>query len=208
MPGLTAYVGFYDFCAPKKGENVFISSAFGAVGQLVGQLAKLMRCYVVGSAGSKEKVDLLKNKLGFDDAFNYKEEKNLGEALKRYFPEGIDIFFDNVGGKIIDAVLLNMRLHGRIALCGMVSQYPLDDPEGIKNLMCIIYQRLRVEGFVVFDCFHLFPKFWDFMLPYIREGKIACVEDIAEGLDSCPAALEGLFTGRNLGKKVIIVSQE
>jgi len=101
-----------------------------------------------------------------------------------------------------------MRLHGRIALCGMVSQYPLDDPEGIKNLMCIIYQRLRVEGFVVFDYFHLFPKFWDFMLPYIREGKIACVEDIAEGLDSCPAALEGLFTGRNLGKKVIIVSQE
>jgi len=81
-----------------------------------------------------------------------------------------------------------MRLHGRIALCGMVSQYPLDDPEGIKNLMCIIYQRLRVEGFVVFDCFHLFPKFWDFMLPYIREGKIACVEDIAEGLDSCPAS--------------------
>lgn len=151
---------------------------------------------------------MLKNKLGFDDAFNYKEEKNLDEALKRYFPEGIDIFFDNVGGKMIDAVLLNMRLHGRIALCGMVSQYPLDDPEGIKNLMCIIYQRLRVEGFVVFDYFHLFPKFWDFMLPYIREGKIACVEDIAEGLDSCPAALEGLFTGRNLGKKVIIVSQE
>ncbi|KAI5557903.1 hypothetical protein POPTR_017G002500v4 [Populus trichocarpa] len=208
LPGLTAYVGFYDFCAPKKGENVFISSAFGAVGQLVGQLAKLMGCYVVGSAGSKEKVDLLKNKLGFHDAFNYKEEKNLDEALKRYFPEGIDIFFDNVGGKIIDAVLLNMRLHGRIALCGMVSQYPLDDPEGIKNLMCIIYQRLRVEGFVVFDYFHLFPKFWDFMLPCIREGKIACVEDIAEGLDSCPAALEGLFTGRNLGKKVIIVSQE
>ncbi|KAJ6958887.1 2-alkenal reductase (NADP(+)-dependent)-like [Populus alba x Populus x berolinensis] len=194
-------VVFSSYPPGSKGENVFISSAFGAVGQLVGQLAKLMGCYVVGSAGSKEKVDLLKNKLGFDDAFNYKEEKNLDAALKRYFPEGIDIFFDNVGGKIIDAVLLNMRLHGRIALCGMVSQYPLDDPEGIKNLMCIIYQRLRVEGFVVFDYFHLFPKFWDFMLPYIREGKIACVEDIAQGLDSCPAALEGLFTGRNHGKK-------
>ena len=104
---------------------------------------------------------------------------------------------------MIDAVLLNMRLHGRIALCGMVSQYPLDDPEGIKNLMCIIYQRLRVEGFVVFDYFHLFPKFWDFMLPYIREGKIACVEDIAEGLDSCPAALKGLLLAEILERKLL-----
>ncbi|XP_044500530.1 2-alkenal reductase (NADP(+)-dependent)-like isoform X3 [Mangifera indica] len=120
MPGMTAYAGFYEVCSPKKGETVFISAASGAVGQLVGQFAKLLGCYVVGSAGTKDKVDLLRNKFGFDEAFNYKEEPDLDAALKRYFPEGIDIYFENVGGKMLDAVLLNMRLHGRVSLCGMI----------------------------------------------------------------------------------------
>uniref|UniRef100_A0A5B6YZS9 Putative 2-alkenal reductase (NADP(+)-dependent) n=1 Tax=Davidia involucrata TaxID=16924 RepID=A0A5B6YZS9_DAVIN len=126
MPGMTAYVGFHEICSPKKGEYVFISAASGAVGQLVGQFAKLLGCYVVGSAGTKEKVDLLKNKFGFDEAFNYKEEQDWDAALKRYFPDGIDIYFENVGGKMLDAVLLNMRLRGRIAVCGMISQYNFD----------------------------------------------------------------------------------
>ncbi|KAM3702205.1 hypothetical protein ACJW31_04G008000 [Castanea mollissima] len=175
MPGLTAYAGFYEVCSPKKGEYVFISAASGAVGQLVGQFAKLMGCYVVGSVGSKEKVDLLRNKFGFDEAFNYKEETDLDGALKRYFPEGIDIYFENVGGKMLDAVLLNMRDHGRIAVCGMVSQYNLAQPE---------------------------------VLPYIREGKIKYVEDIAEGLDSGPAALVGLYSGRNVGKQVVLIARD
>ncbi|KDP35120.1 hypothetical protein JCGZ_10654 [Jatropha curcas] len=207
MPGLTAYVGFNELCSPKKGERVFISSAFGATGQVVGQLAKLMGCYVVGSAGSKEKVDVLKNKLGFDEAFNYKEEKNFDQALKRYFPEGIDICFENVGGNMLDAVLLNMRIHGRIAQCGMISQYTLDQPQGIKNLMCIIYKRLHLVGFVVTDHYHFFPKFLDIMLPYIRERKMVYVEDLVEGLESCPAALVGIFSGKNVGKQVVIVAQ-
>jgi NADPH-dependent curcumin reductase CurA len=126
----------------------------------------------------------------------------------RHFPEGIDICFDNVGGKMLDAVLLNMKLNGRIAHCGMISQYTLDEPEGIKNMMNIIYKRLRLEGFVVTDCYHLFPKFLDFMLPCIREGKIVYVEDISEALESCPAALVGLFNSSNLGKKVVIVATE
>ncbi|XP_050256997.1 2-alkenal reductase (NADP(+)-dependent)-like [Quercus robur] len=138
LPGLTAYGGFYEVCSPKKGDNVFISAASGAVGQLVGQLAKLLGCYVVGSAGSKEKVDLLKKKFKFNEAFNYKEEPDLDATLKRYFPEGIDIYFENVGGKILDAVLLNMRAHGRIAACGLISQYNLDKPEGVHNLMHLI----------------------------------------------------------------------
>ncbi|CDP08090.1 unnamed protein product [Coffea canephora] len=133
MPGMTAYVGFFEVCSPKKGERVFVSAASGAVGQLVGQFAKLFGCYVVGSAGSKEKVDLLKNKFGFDEAFNYKEEADLNVALKRYFPDGIDIYFENVGGKMLDAVLLNMSLNGRIAACGMISQYNLEQQEGIKE---------------------------------------------------------------------------
>ncbi|KAF5942273.1 hypothetical protein HYC85_019915 [Camellia sinensis] len=151
-------------------------AASGAVGQLVGQFAKLLGCYVVGSAGTKEKVDLLKNKFGFDEAFNYKEEKDLEAALK----SGIDVYFENVGRKMLNAVLVNMRLHGRIAVC----------------------------GFLVFDYYHLYPKFLEMILPRIKEGKITYVEDVAEGLESAPAALIGLFSGRNVSKQVVVVARE
>lgn len=208
MPGMTAYFGFYQVCSPKKGERVYISAASGAVGQLVGQFAKLMGCYVVGSAGSKEKVDLLKNKFGFDEAFNYKEEPDLNAALGRYFPEGIDIYFENVGGKMLDAVLPNMRFRGRIAVCGMISQYNLDKPEGVFNLMTVVYKRVRIEGFVVTDYYDQYPKFLDFVLPCIREGKIKYMEDVSEGLENGPAALVGLFSGQNVGKKLVVVARE
>ncbi|XP_061350785.1 NADP-dependent alkenal double bond reductase P2-like isoform X8 [Gastrolobium bilobum] len=190
------------------GENVFVSAASGAVGQLVGQFAKLSGCYVVGSAGTKEKVDLLKNKFGFDGGFNYKEEPDLNEALKRHFLEGIDVYFENVGGKTLDAVLLNMRIHGRIPVCGMISQYNLSQPEGVTNLTSLIYKRIRMQGFVVADFYHLYPKFLEFVLPLIREGKIEYVEDIAEGLENGPAALVGLFSGLNVGKQVLVVARE
>ncbi|XP_057985945.1 2-alkenal reductase (NADP(+)-dependent)-like isoform X2 [Hevea brasiliensis] len=203
MPGVTAYAGFFEICSPKKGEYVFVSAASGAVGQLVGQFAKLSGCYVVGSAGSKEK-----NKFGFDEAFNYKEEQDLNAALQRYFPEGIDIYFENVGGKMLDAVLLNMRIRGRIAVCGMISQYNLDQPEGVYYLANIILKRIRMEGFLVFDYYHLYPKYLEMVLPKIREGKIVYVEDKAEGLESGPAALTGLFVGRNVGKQVVVVADE
>ncbi|KAL5781033.1 hypothetical protein ACOSP7_006062 [Xanthoceras sorbifolium] len=208
MPGMTAYAGFYEVCSPKVGEYVFVSAASGAVGQLVGQFAKLMGCYVVGSAGSKDKVDFLKNKFGFDDAFNYKEEEDLNAALKRYFPEGIDIYFENVGGKMLDAVLLNMRLRGRIAVCGMISQYNLDKPEGVCNLMNLIPQRIRMEAFLVSDYYHLYPKYLEMIIPYIKERKVVYVEDTAEGLENAPAALVGLFSGRNFGKQVVAVARE
>ncbi|XP_022891576.1 2-alkenal reductase (NADP(+)-dependent)-like [Olea europaea var. sylvestris] len=208
MPGMTAYTGFYEVCSPKKGETLFVSAASGAVGQLVGQFAKLLGCYVVGSAGSKDKVDLLKTKFGFDDAFNYKEEQDLTAALKRYFPNGIDIYFENVGGKMLDAVLLNMKIKGRIAVCGLISQYNLEQPEGVHNLFCTITKRIRMEGFLVFDYYHLYPKFLEMVLPLIKEGKITYVEDVAEGLESAPAALVGLFSGRNVGKQVVVVARE
>ncbi|QCD84873.1 hypothetical protein DEO72_LG2g5231 [Vigna unguiculata] len=205
MPGITAYTGFFELGSPKKRENVYVSAASGAVGHLVGQFAKLSGCYVVGSAGSKEKVDLLKNKLGFDEAFNYKEEQDLNAILKRYFPEGIDIYFENVGGKALDAVLPNMRLHGRIPVCGMVSQYNLAQPEGVTNLAHLIFKRVKMEGFIVTDFCHLFPKFLEFVLPLVREGKVVYLEDIVEGLENAPAALVGLFNGRNVGKQVVDV---
>ncbi|CAH8316850.1 unnamed protein product [Eruca vesicaria subsp. sativa] len=208
MPGMTAYAGFYEICSPKKGETVFVSAASGAVGQLVGQFAKLMGCYVVGSAGSKEKVDLLKNKFGFDEAFNYKEETDLNAALKRCFPVGIDIYFENVGGKMLDAVILNMRPHGRIAACGMISQYNLQIPEAVYNLWLITYKRIRIQGFNTIDYLHKYSEFLEFVLPYIRQGKITYVEDVADGLESAPAALVGLFHGKNVGKQLVVVSRD
>ncbi|XP_020584610.1 2-alkenal reductase (NADP(+)-dependent)-like [Phalaenopsis equestris] len=208
MPGFTAYIGFFEICKPKKGEYVFISAASGAVGQLVGQYAKLMGCYVVGSAGSDEKVSLLKNKFGFDDAFNYKQETDLNAALKRRFPDGIDIYFENVGGAMLDAVLLNMRIHGRIAACGMISQYNLEKPEGVHNLMFVVSKRIRIEGFIVFDHYHKYSEFVEFTVPRVKDGRITYVEDVVEGLENAPAALVGLFYGLNVGKQLVAVAHE
>ncbi|MED6223338.1 hypothetical protein PIB30_073030 [Stylosanthes scabra] len=208
MPGVTAYAGLFEVGSLQKGERVFVSAASGAVGQLVGQFAKLTDCYVVGSAGSKDKVDLLKNKFGFDEGFNYKEEPDLNAALKSYFPEGIDVYFENVGGKTLDAVLLNMRVNGRIPACGMISQYNLTQPEGVTNLANIVFKKIRMQGFNFFDYVHLYPKFLEFVLSHLREGKIMYVEDIAEGLENGPAALVGLFSGRNFGKQVLLVAPE
>ncbi|CAM8894563.1 unnamed protein product [Rhodiola kirilowii] len=208
MPGFTAYAGFYEVCTPKKGEHVFISAAAGAVGQLVGQLAKLHGCYVVGSAGTSEKVDILTNQLGFDEAFNYKEENDLDAALKRYFPEGIDIYFDNVGGPTLDAALLNMRVHGRIAVCGMISQNSLSSPQGIQNLYTLIPKRVTMKGFLQSDYVHLFPQFLEHVTSNFKQGKIVYIEDMKHGLENAPAAFVRLFNGTNVGKQVICVTQE
>ncbi|KAF6162318.1 hypothetical protein GIB67_008447 [Kingdonia uniflora] len=204
MPGMTAYFGFMEIGSPKKGEYVFVSGATGAIGQLVGQFAKLTGCYVVGCAGSQEKVDLLKTTFGFDEAFNYKEEQDLDAALKRYFPEGIDVYFENVGGKMLDAVLLNMRNHGRIAACSMISQYNCEQHEGVQNLFMVVIKSIRMEGFVVFNYFQRYPEFLEFTRQSIKEGKIKFVEDKAEGLESGPTALFELFTGSNTGKQVVV----
>ncbi|KAK4787080.1 hypothetical protein SAY86_010913 [Trapa natans] len=208
MPGFTAHAGFYEVCSPKKGETVLVSAASGAVGQLVGQLARLHGCYVVGSAGSSKKVDLLKNKLKFDEAFNYKDEPDLNAALKRYFPQGIDIYFDNVGGEMLDAALLNMRMNGRIAVCGMVSQHGHSDPRGIHNLYNLISKRVKMQGFLQSDYLNLFPKFVDHVVDHYRKGNITYIEDLSEGLESAPAAFIGLLSGKNVGKQVICVARE
>ncbi|XP_052186923.1 2-alkenal reductase (NADP(+)-dependent) isoform X4 [Diospyros lotus] len=208
MPGFTAYAGFYEVCSPKKGDYLFVSAASGAVGQLVGQLAKLHGCYVVGSAGTNQKVDLLKNKFGFDEAFNYKDEPDLDAALKRYLPKGIDIYFDNVGGSMLDAALLNMRVNGRIAVCGMVSEKSLSNPRGIHNLSNLIYKRVRMQGFLQSDYLHLMPRFLEDVGQLYKQGKIAYVEDMSNGLESAPAALVGLYSGKNVGKQVVCVCPE
>ncbi|KAI8537206.1 hypothetical protein RHMOL_Rhmol09G0007100 [Rhododendron molle] len=206
MPGMTAYAGFYEVGSPKEGEYVFVSSAFGAVGQLVGQFAKLKNCYVVGSAGSKEKFTSI-------SVANFKFPDHDFCCFKHVlfylcFPDGIDIYFENVGGKMLDAVLLNMRLHGRIPGCGMISQYNLEETEGVHNLFCLITKRVRMEGFLVFDYYPMYPKYLDMVLPLIREGKITYVEDIAEGLENAPKALIRLFSGHNIGKQVDLLKDK
>ncbi|RLM54286.1 hypothetical protein C2845_PM10G21370 [Panicum miliaceum] len=173
MPGFTAYVGSMRSAHQRKGSlSSFVSAASGAVGQIVGQVAKLRGCYVVGSAGTKQKVELLKDKFGFDAAFNYKEEPDLTAALKRYFPEGINIYFENVGGPMLDAVLLNMRTHGRIAVCGLVSLHGLTDPVGIHNLFCLVRKRIRTQGFIQSDRLYLFLQFAEDITKHYRDGKI------------------------------------
>ena len=127
----------------------------------------------------------------------------------RYFPDGIDIYFDNVGGKMLEAVLNNMRLHGRVSLCGMISQYnSLEQPEGVHNLLNVIIKRVRMEGFFTIDHYHLYPKFLEMVVPLIKEEKITYVEDIAEGIESVPGALVGLYSGHNVGKQVVVVARE
>ncbi|CAL4994791.1 unnamed protein product [Urochloa decumbens] len=208
MTGLTAYAGFMEVGRPKRGDSVFVSAASGAVGQVVGQLAKIAGCYVVGSAGSDEKVNLLKTKFGFDDAFNYKSETDLSAALRRRLPDGIDIYFDNVGGATLDAALLHMRKGGRVVACGMISQYNLEQPDGVRNLFTIIPKAVRVEGFNVGGYFHMYSKFEEEMAGYIKEGKVIVVEDVVDGIERAPAALVGLFAGRNVGKQLVVVARE
>ena len=128
--------------------------------------------------------------------------------LTRYFPDGIDIYFENVGGKMLDAVLPNMRPHGRIAVCGMISQYDMEEQDATHNLIYVIIKKIRMQGFVVFDYFHLYPDYLEMVLPLIKQGKLAYVEDIVEGIEAAPAALVGLFSGRNVGKQVVLVARD
>lgn len=206
--GLTAYGGFFKVCKPKKGEKVFVSAASGSVGNLVGQYAKLFGCYVVGCAGSKEKVALLKEKLGFDDAFNYKEESDLKSALKRYFPDGIDIYFDNVGAEMLEAAVANMNTFGRVAVCGVISEYTDAAKRAAPDMLDVVYKRITIRGFLAADHMNVFSDFISTTTDHLRTGKLYAIEDISNGLESFPSAFIGLFQGHNTGKKIVKVADE
>lgn len=203
LSGLTAYGGFFSVCNPKKGETVFVSAAAGSVGYIVGQYAKLFGCYVVGCAGSEEKVNLLTDKFGFDAAFNYKEVVDLKSTLKRYFPEGIDIYFDNVGGEMLEAATDNMNSFGRVAVCGVISEYTDSIKRAAPRMVNVIYKRITIQGFLVVDHMHQFSDFISMTSDYLREGKMHSIEDISEGVESIPFAFIGLFRSNNIGKKIV-----
>ncbi len=209
MPGMTAYVGLLDIGKPKENESVYVSAASGAVGSIVCQIARIKGCRVVGSAGSDQKVAWLLNEIGVDAAFNYKKAENLTAELKNHCPEGIDIYFENVGGKHLEAALANMNPFGRIPVCGMISQYnQTDDQPGPRNLSSIVGKRLLLKGFIVSDHIDQLPQFYRDMLGWIREGKIKWEETIVEGTQNIPKAFIGLFKGENLGKMLVRVGPD
>ncbi|HXC23072.1 MAG TPA: NADP-dependent oxidoreductase [Solirubrobacteraceae bacterium] len=205
MPGVTAYFGLLEVGAPKEGETVVVSGAAGAVGSVVGQIAKLKGCRVVGIAGGPEKCKWIVEELGFDAAIDYKSE-DVNAALREHCPEGVDVYFDNVGGEILDAVLARLALKARIAICGAISQYNnLDAVKGPSNYMSLLVNRARMEGFVVIDYMGRAPQAVGEMASWIAAGKLVAREDIVEGFESFPEALQKLFRGENVGKLVLKV---
>jgi NADPH-dependent curcumin reductase CurA len=213
MPGLTAYVGLVKIGKLNEGrDTVFISAASGAVGSLACQIAKIKGCHVVGSAGSEEKVEWLLDEVKTDYAFNYKtagENNSLYLELKKGCPEGIDLCFDNVGGKQLEASIDNMKTFGRIVLCGMISQYnTTSPPTGPSNLFLAVTNRLRLEGFIVRDHYDVLDEFHSSMAKWIGEGRIKWKETIVEGLENAPQAFIGLFKGDNFGKMLVKIGSE
>ncbi|RMJ14861.1 hypothetical protein CDV36_005484 [Fusarium kuroshium] len=208
MAGATAFQGLYNIGKPKKGETIFVSAVSGAVGQLVGQLAKAEGLKVIGSAGSQAKIDFVVNELGFDGAFNYKTEEP-NEALKRLAPEGIDIYWDGVGGPQLDAALLALKPYGRIVSCGtmvMYHQMP-EDLYGVKNLWVLTNKYLKMEGFIVDLAIDKYGTMIEKVAPLIASGQFKVLQDITVGIENAPEALEGIFMGKNFGKGVLQISE-
>ena len=208
MPGMTGYFGLMDVGQPEAGETVVVSGAAGAVGQTVGQIAKLKGCRVVGIAGGKAKCDWVVNELGFDACIDYKAG-DVKAGLKAHCPKGVDIYFDNVGGDILDAVLTRITRGARIIICGAISQYNNTTPvKGPANYLSLLVNRARMEGIVVFDYADRYPVAIAEMAGYLKEGKMKSKEDVVEGLENFPETLLKLFNGENFGKLVLQVAKE
>jgi NADPH-dependent curcumin reductase CurA len=203
MPGLTAYVGLLDIAGLREGDVVFVSGAAGAVGSLVGQIAKLRGSTVIGGAGSSEKVAHLVDDLGFDQAFNYKDGP-VAEQLATAAPDGIDVYFDNVGGEHLEAAIGALNRNGRVALCGAISAYnATEPPAGIRNLALAIGKRLSLRGFIVSDHFDRLPDLHAEIGPALRDGRVTFRETIVDGLDQAPQAFIDLLRGGNVGKMLV-----
>ncbi|MCG8295064.1 MULTISPECIES: NADP-dependent oxidoreductase [Pseudomonas] len=205
MTGMTAYFALLDVGQPKAGETVVISGAAGAVGSIAGQIAKLKGCRVIGIAGGAQKCQYLKDELGFDGVIDYKAEDVLS-GLKRECPDGVDVYFDNVGGDILDAVLSRLNFKARVVICGAISQY--NNKEAVKgpaNYLSLLVNRARMEGFVVMDYVKEYGKAAQEMAGWLANGKVKSKEDVVEGLETFPETLLKLFSGENFGKLVLKV---
>ena len=207
MPGMTAYVGLLDIGQPKPGETVVVSAASGAVGAVVGQLAKLQGCRTVGVAGSKDKCEYVVNELGFDACVNYKTDA-LVPALSAACPKGIDVYFENVGGDVTEAVVQLLNPFARIPLCGLISMYNATSPAPGPSWRYLLTNRVLVKGFIVSDHLDRMPAFLADCTTWVREGKLKFREDIMEGLENAPTAFIGLLQGKNFGKMLVRVGED
>lgn len=204
MPGMTAYFGFLEICKPKAGETVLVSGAAGAVGSLVGQIAKIQGCRTVGIAGGDSKISYLLDELGFDAAFNYKTTSDYHGKLKEFCPQGIDCYFDNVGGAITDAVFPLLNVFARVSICGQISQYNLERPEqGPRLLSYILVKQARVEGFIVSRFAERFREGTMQMAQWLKEGKLKYREEVVQGFDNIPQAFISMLQGQNTGKMLV-----
>ena len=204
MPGMTAYVGLLRFGEPKKGETVFVSAASGAVGANVCQIAKKIGCKVIGSVGSDEKAHWLKNDCGVDEVINYKTCADLSIALAKAAPNGIDVYFENVGGEHLQAALNVMNHFGRVVACGMIGTYNKAKPEpGPNNLMLIVGKKIRINGFIVFDHNDMREEFLSTMEAWIKSEELVVRETVVEGIDNAVDAFLALFSGENFGKMIV-----
>lgn len=208
MLGMTAYVGLKGVAEMKGSENLFVSAASGAVGQVVGQIGKNMGCHVSGSAGSDDKVAYLTDELGFDTAFNYKTE-NVYKAVAATNPKGVDVYFENVGGPVLEAVIANLNFNARVALCGMISMYnaTLDDmPAGPRNMALLVGRSVRMQGFIVSNYPDLCAEWVQVGAGWLKDGKLKYRESVAEGIENAPQAFIDMLGGKNFGKQVAKLS--
>src|SRR6267142_2146486 len=202
MPGMTAYFGLKELGQPKAGETVVVSAASGAVGSVVGQLAKIWGCRAVGIAGGREKCQYVKDELGFDAGIDYKAG-DVRAQLKDLCPNGVDVYFDNVGGEILDAVLARTNLFGRVVVCGTISDYSSTDPHRVRNWRAILVNRLRVQGMIVFDWKDRYGEALKALGGYFAEGRLKYRESIVQGLENAPRGLMDLLNGKNFGKQLV-----
>jgi len=202
MPGRTAYFGMKEICAPKPGETVVVSAASGAVGSVVGQLAKAWGCRAIGIAGGKAKCDYVVKELGFDACLDYKAG-DLYDGLKAACPKGADAYFENVGGEILDTVLRLMNVRSRITICGLISDYNAKEPYGVKMFRSILVNRIKVQGMIVFDWLERYPEANQALLQLVASGKLKTRESVVEGIENAPKGLIGLLKGENFGKQLV-----
>jgi hypothetical protein len=208
MPGMTAYFGLLEIGKPKPGDTLFVSGAAGAVGSLVGQIGKIKGCRVVGSAGSQQKLDYLTGELGFDAAFNYKDVKDYAAKLQEVCAKGIDVYFDNVGGSLTDAVFTQINVGAKIVVCGQIDQYNATrPPRGPRLLWHLIVKQARVEGFLVFQFARRFREGQQQVARWIKDGRVKYHESVVNGLENAPKAFIGLFHGQNLGKQLVRIAK-
>jgi len=202
MPGMTAYFGLKEIGQPKPGETVVVSAASGAVGSVVGQLAKIWGCRAVGIAGGKQKCDYVSRELGFDACIDYKAGE-LHRSLKEACPKGVDVDFENVGGEILDTALRLMNMYSRIVICGLIAEYHTSEPYGYKNLRAVLVNRIKLQGMIVFDWKDRYGEALKALAGYFAQGKLKYRESVVEGIENAPKGLIALLKGQNFGKQLV-----